>query len=335
MTLCFVAFSFALAFWQRTGWTTADTKIDLHVDPGRFLQAVASVWTPTTDLGEVHAAQYSGYLWPMGPFFAALHSIGLGAWVVERIWLGLLFALSVWGLLKLLDAARRTPAGGRPPRGRGLLPAEPVHGRLHGPDQHHPARIRRAAVAAADHLPRRACEPWVARLARVVVGGGVCADLHLHRRRRQRGGAGMDAGRPARARAVRAGDRERPMAGRLGFPGPCRSAERARVAVVDRAAAGACPLRDRLSAVHRAASHDLGDQQPYRVAAADGLLDLLHRRRLRRQPPVLQRRRDAAVQPAGGGRIAAAARTRRGRVRAVPGGSATPRSCCCWSSLES
>ena len=46
------------------------------------------MWTPTTDLGEVHSAQYSGYLWPMGPFFAALHSIGIGAWVVQRLWLG-------------------------------------------------------------------------------------------------------------------------------------------------------------------------------------------------------------------------------------------------------
>jgi hypothetical protein len=111
MTLWFVAFSFALAFWQRPGWATADTKIDLHVDPGRFLQQVASVWTPTTDLGEVHAAQYSGYLWPMGPFFAALHSIGLGAWVVERIWLGLLFALSAWGMLRLLDLLVGRPRG--------------------------------------------------------------------------------------------------------------------------------------------------------------------------------------------------------------------------------
>ena len=103
MTLWFVALSFALAFWQRPGWATADTKIDLHVDPGQFLRQAASAWTATTDLGEVHSAQYSGYLWPMGPFFAALHSIGIGAWVVERIWLGLLFALSAWGMLKLLD----------------------------------------------------------------------------------------------------------------------------------------------------------------------------------------------------------------------------------------
>src|ERR1700685_4213633 len=85
-TLWFIAFSFALAFWQRPGWATSDTKIDLHVDPGNFLTQVASAWTSTTDLGEVHSAQYSGYLWPMGPFFDVFHALGLGAWVVERIW---------------------------------------------------------------------------------------------------------------------------------------------------------------------------------------------------------------------------------------------------------
>jgi arabinofuranan 3-O-arabinosyltransferase len=82
ITLAFVALCLALAFWQRPGWATADTKIDLHVDPARFLHQVASAWTATTDLGEVHSAQYSGYLWPMGPFFAALHSLAISAWVV-------------------------------------------------------------------------------------------------------------------------------------------------------------------------------------------------------------------------------------------------------------
>jgi hypothetical protein len=110
-TIGFVALAFALAFWQHPGWATSDTKIDLHVDPGRFLSSVASVWTPTTDLGEVHSAQYSGYLWPMGPFFALLHSIGIGAWVVQRLWLGLLFALSVWGILRLLDLLVGRPRG--------------------------------------------------------------------------------------------------------------------------------------------------------------------------------------------------------------------------------
>ena len=111
ITLGFVVFSIALALWQRPGWATSDTKIDLQVDPGRFLSSVASVWTSTTDLGEVHSAQYSGYLWPMGPFFAALHSIGIGAWLVQRLWLAVLFALAVWGMLKLLDALIGRPRG--------------------------------------------------------------------------------------------------------------------------------------------------------------------------------------------------------------------------------
>ncbi len=111
ITLVFGLFSLALAFWQRPGWATADTKIDLHVDPVRFLSQVASVWTSTTDLGEVHSAQYSGYLWPMGPFFALLHSLAIGPWVVQRLWLALMFFLAVWGTLKLLDVLVGRPRG--------------------------------------------------------------------------------------------------------------------------------------------------------------------------------------------------------------------------------
>jgi hypothetical protein len=104
-------FSFALAFWQRPGWATSDTKIDLHVDPVSFLGQSASVWTHSIDLGAVHGVQYSGYLWPMGPFFALLHSIGLSAWVAHRVWLALLLALSGWGVLKLCDVLVGRPRG--------------------------------------------------------------------------------------------------------------------------------------------------------------------------------------------------------------------------------
>ncbi len=103
MTVGFIALSYALAFWQRPGWATTDTKIDLHVDPGHFLSFVSSVWTPTTDLGEVHSAQYTGYLWPMGPFYAAMHALGLSAWVAQRVWLGLMYTLAAWGMLRLMD----------------------------------------------------------------------------------------------------------------------------------------------------------------------------------------------------------------------------------------
>ena len=62
ITLGFVALSFALAFWQRPGDATSDTKVDLHVDPAAFLDRVLSAWNPSIDLGAVQTAQYSGFL---------------------------------------------------------------------------------------------------------------------------------------------------------------------------------------------------------------------------------------------------------------------------------
>src|SRR5919106_265216 len=111
MTLAFAALSFGLAFLQRPGWASSDTKIDLHVDPAAFVSEVASVWSPSIDLGAIQGAQYSGYLWPMGSFFALLHEVGLSPWVAHRIWLGLLFALCAWGMLRLLDALLGRPRG--------------------------------------------------------------------------------------------------------------------------------------------------------------------------------------------------------------------------------
>lgn len=95
---------FALAFAQRPGLATADTKINLHVDPGHFLAAVASMWTSTGQLGDVQAGQQAGYLFPMGPFFAVGHAVGIGDWVLQRLWLGALLALTAWGVVRLLDA---------------------------------------------------------------------------------------------------------------------------------------------------------------------------------------------------------------------------------------
>jgi hypothetical protein len=111
IALSLILGSFALAFWQRPGEATSDTKIDLHVDPVRLLERVVSVWTPSIDLGAVHGAQYGGYLWPMGPIFALPRLLGVGPWVTERIWLGVLFALSAWGALKLLDVLVGRPRG--------------------------------------------------------------------------------------------------------------------------------------------------------------------------------------------------------------------------------
>ncbi len=111
VTLGLAAVSFALAFAQRPGWASSDTKIDLHVAPGRFLSDVASVWTPSGSLGHVQGGQYGGYLFPMGPFYAVGHALGLAPWVVHRLWLGALLALAAWGTVRLLDDLVGRPRG--------------------------------------------------------------------------------------------------------------------------------------------------------------------------------------------------------------------------------
>ena len=105
------ALAYGLAFAQRPGIAVADTKIDLHVDPGQFLGDVASVWSSSGGLGQVQAGQYAGYLFPMGPFFALGEQVGLAPWVVERLWLGTLLAVAAWGVVRLLDATLERPRG--------------------------------------------------------------------------------------------------------------------------------------------------------------------------------------------------------------------------------
>ena len=103
--------AFALALLQRPGWASSDTKIDLHVEPGRFLADVAAVWTESGALGHVQGGQYGGYLFPMGPFFALGHALGLAPWLVHRLWLGTLLGLAAWGTVRLMDALAGRPRG--------------------------------------------------------------------------------------------------------------------------------------------------------------------------------------------------------------------------------
>lgn len=100
-----------MAFAQRTGLAVTDTKIDLYVSPGRFLANAASTWGSSGDLGHVQGGQTSGYLFPMGPFFALGHGLGLSPWVVQRLWLGTLLAVTAWGAVRLLDALLDRPRG--------------------------------------------------------------------------------------------------------------------------------------------------------------------------------------------------------------------------------
>ncbi len=103
--------SYGLALFQRPGQTVADTRLELSVDPGLFLDRIGSVWSASTDLGHVQGGQFNGYLFPMGPYFAGGDALGLPMWLLQRLWLGSLLFLAAWGVVRLMEALLERPAG--------------------------------------------------------------------------------------------------------------------------------------------------------------------------------------------------------------------------------
>lgn len=89
-----------LAAAQAPGRLIADTKIALVLDPGGFLGRATRLWQAEAGFGSIQN-QAAGYLFPMGPFFLAGDAVGLPAWVVQRLWIGLLLGLAAWGTMRV------------------------------------------------------------------------------------------------------------------------------------------------------------------------------------------------------------------------------------------
>ncbi|HYF46876.1 MAG TPA: alpha-(1-_3)-arabinofuranosyltransferase family protein, partial [Acidimicrobiales bacterium] len=98
----------------KPGQVGADTKSYLYLDPGRLLRDAPFLWDPGIGLGTV-THQNIGYLWPMGPFYWALDTIGLPDWVAQRLWLASVMFAAGAGVLYLLRVLnwRAEPARGR------------------------------------------------------------------------------------------------------------------------------------------------------------------------------------------------------------------------------
>lgn len=92
-----------LLFVQDAGLLVPDTKFDLVAAPLDWLSRALHVWDAEGGFGQVQN-QAHGYLWPMGPFFALLHSLGIPGWVVQRLWQSLVVGVALVGLARLARA---------------------------------------------------------------------------------------------------------------------------------------------------------------------------------------------------------------------------------------
>lgn len=83
-------------FALRAGELNADTKLYLSTTPGRLLANAAHAWDSSQFLGYV-PHQAVGYLWPMGPFFWLGDLVGAPDWIMQRLWLALIFTAAGTG----------------------------------------------------------------------------------------------------------------------------------------------------------------------------------------------------------------------------------------------
>jgi arabinofuranan 3-O-arabinosyltransferase len=99
----------AAAFLRAPGRASFDTKSDLAIDAGAFLDRSLHLWNPLASFGELQNQAY-GYLLPQGSFAWIGQLLGVPAWVVQRLWVALLLVVAYEGTRRLFLAL----AGGAP-----------------------------------------------------------------------------------------------------------------------------------------------------------------------------------------------------------------------------
>jgi arabinofuranan 3-O-arabinosyltransferase len=97
---------FLMAFLQRPGRITFDTKFDLTANPDGFLQRSLHLWNPALSFGELQNQAY-GYLFPQGLFALLGELAQIPDWVVQRLWMALVTVVAYEGARRLFRALLR------------------------------------------------------------------------------------------------------------------------------------------------------------------------------------------------------------------------------------
>jgi arabinofuranan 3-O-arabinosyltransferase len=103
------AFIVLVVVLQAPGFVVHDTRLDLVLDPGRFVARIWDAWDPLVDMGRLRN-QHAGYLFPMGPFYLFTDRLGVSPWLATRLWLAGVICVAMWGFARLCDVL----AVGRP-----------------------------------------------------------------------------------------------------------------------------------------------------------------------------------------------------------------------------
>jgi len=90
-------------FTQDPGRLVQETSLTLALEPLAWMGRAFHLWQPGFQFGQV-VNQTSGYLFPIGPFFAVAKWLHLPAWWAQRLWIGFVFIAAFWGLVRLSEA---------------------------------------------------------------------------------------------------------------------------------------------------------------------------------------------------------------------------------------
>jgi arabinofuranan 3-O-arabinosyltransferase len=103
LIVCCLALA-GLAFGSHPGQILADTKIDLAINPGGFLQRALQLWDPT-QFGQLQN-QAVGYFFPIGPFFLLGKLAAVPAWIIQRLWITAILVAGFTGVVRLCRVLR-------------------------------------------------------------------------------------------------------------------------------------------------------------------------------------------------------------------------------------